>query len=76
MLAQVKLRMPASVHPQLQRMYTQTHSPMCCWMAVTGPGSGIGRAISIRFAEEGGSIVLAGRKPDVLEEVQLICSII
>ena len=45
-------------------------------MAVTGPGSGIGRAISIRFAEEGGSIVLAGRKPDVLEEVRLICSII
>ena len=41
-------------------------------MAVTGPGSGIGKAISIRFAEEGGSIVLAGRKPDVLEEVQLM----
>ena len=44
-------------------------------MVLAGPGSGIGKAISIRFAEEGGSIVLAGRKPDVLEEVGVICSI-
>ncbi|CAK0785231.1 hypothetical protein CVIRNUC_008437 [Coccomyxa viridis] len=43
------------------------------WAMITGPGSGIGRAISIRFAEEGGSIVLAGRKPDVLEEVAEEC---
>jgi hypothetical protein len=37
-----------------------------------GPGKGIGRAIAVRFAEEGGSIVLAGRKAEILEEV---CSI-
>ena len=69
MPARVKLCLSASVHPQLS---IQKLPPSCCWMAVTGPGSGIGKAISIRFAEEGGSIVLAGRKPDVLEEVQLI----
>ena len=34
-----------------------------------GPGKGIGRAIAVRFAEEGGRLVLAGRKADVLEEV-------
>ena len=38
-------------------------------MMAAGPGKGIGKAIAIRFAEEGGRLVLAGRKADVLEEV-------
>ena len=68
------MHLPEFVRRQLQRVCIQTHSPTQCWLVCTGPGSGIGKAISIRFAEEGGSIMLAGRKPDVLEEVRLICS--
>ncbi|MDF1750902.1 MAG: glucose 1-dehydrogenase [Alphaproteobacteria bacterium] len=34
---------------------------------VTGASSGIGRAISIRFAEEGACVILADRAPDPLE---------
>jgi len=34
---------------------------------VTGAGSGIGRAVSLALAQEGWSIVLAGRRPEVLE---------
>lgn len=34
---------------------------------VTGAGSGIGRATAIRFAQEGGTVVLVGRTTDTLE---------
>lgn len=40
-----------------------------CLMAA-GPGKGIGKAIAVRFAEEGARLVLAGRKADILEEVR------
>ena len=42
----------------------QTHPSLSA-----GPGKGIGRAIAVRFAEEGGRLVLAGRKADILDEV-------
>ena len=35
---------------------------------VTGAGSGIGRAIAKAYAAEGADVVLAGRRPDPLEE--------
>jgi NAD(P)-dependent dehydrogenase (short-subunit alcohol dehydrogenase family) len=35
---------------------------------VTGAGSGIGRAVTVRLADAGFSVVLAGRRADVLEE--------
>jgi NAD(P)-dependent dehydrogenase (short-subunit alcohol dehydrogenase family) len=36
---------------------------------VTGAGTGIGRAVSIALGDSGFSVVLAGRRPDPLEEV-------
>ena len=35
---------------------------------ITGAGSGIGRGIAIRMAQAGASIVLAGRRPEPLEQ--------
>jgi NAD(P)-dependent dehydrogenase (short-subunit alcohol dehydrogenase family) len=35
---------------------------------VTGAGSGIGRAVALGFLDEGYSVVLAGRRPDLLEK--------
>lgn len=35
---------------------------------VTGGGSGIGRAIALRWAEGGGDVVVLGRRPEPLEE--------
>lgn len=35
---------------------------------VTGAGSGIGKASAIRFATEGAALVLAGRRPDKLQQ--------
>ncbi len=34
---------------------------------ITGGGGGIGRATAARFLEEGGAVVLAGRRPQVLD---------
>lgn len=36
---------------------------------VTGAGSGIGRAIAIRLAQDGAGLVLMGRREQMLEEV-------
>ena len=38
---------------------------------VTGGGSGIGRAVARRFAEEGALVVVSGRRVDVLEEISV-----
>jgi NADP-dependent 3-hydroxy acid dehydrogenase YdfG len=37
---------------------------------ITGAGSGIGRAVSIALGDEGYSLVLAGRRPDALEQTR------
>ena len=39
-------------------------------VVITGGGGGIGRAAAARFLEEGASVVLAGRRPEVLEAAQ------
>lgn len=36
---------------------------------VTGGGSGIGRGISERYANEGAKVIIAGRRENVLKEV-------
>ncbi|KAF0112852.1 MAG: hypothetical protein FD150_2244, partial [Rhodobacteraceae bacterium] len=36
---------------------------------ITGAGSGIGRAVALRLAQQGATVVLNGRDPDKLETV-------
>ena len=40
---------------------------------ITGAGSGIGRAVAVAFARDGHSVVLAGRRGDVLERAAEEC---
>lgn len=40
---------------------------------VTGAGSGMGAATALRFAGEGANVVLAGRRPEKLEDVASRC---
>jgi len=42
-------------------------------VVITGASSGIGRAAALAFAERGGTVVLAARRADVLEEVAEAC---
>ena len=37
-------------------------------VVITGSGTGIGRAIAIKFAENGASVVILGRRKEPLEE--------
>jgi NAD(P)-dependent dehydrogenase (short-subunit alcohol dehydrogenase family) len=43
-------------------------------VAITGAGTGIGRATSLRFAREGFTVVANGRRSDKLEEVKRAAS--
>jgi NAD(P)-dependent dehydrogenase (short-subunit alcohol dehydrogenase family) len=40
---------------------------------ITGAGSGVGRATALAFARRGARLVLAGRRPDILEAVTAQC---
>ena len=42
-------------------------------MVITGASSGIGRATALAWAKKGGSVVLAARSKEVLEEVAALC---
>jgi NADP-dependent 3-hydroxy acid dehydrogenase YdfG len=40
---------------------------------ITGASSGIGRATALRFAREGGTVVVAARRRDALEDLAAEC---
>ena len=40
------------------------------WVLVTGASKGLGEAIAITYAKQGGSIALAARSEDKLQEVR------
>ncbi|WP_040664643.1 SDR family NAD(P)-dependent oxidoreductase [Nafulsella turpanensis] len=42
-------------------------------MVITGATSGIGRAMAVEWARQGGSVVLAARSKEILEEVASVC---
>lgn len=45
-------------------------------MVITGASSGIGRATALEFARNGGSVVLAARREEALEELAKECTLI
>ncbi len=59
---------PTAAAPSAQAPTTPAESPSDRAVVVTGGGTGIGRAVAHRFAEEGARVLVVGRTPGTLEE--------